>query len=72
MRRAGALMRERAGDIGALMTMEQGKPLAEAKAEATSPAEIIEWFAEEGRRVYGRIVSSALAVNPNLTQNPGY
>jgi succinate-semialdehyde dehydrogenase / glutarate-semialdehyde dehydrogenase len=61
MRRAAALMRERAADIGALMTLEQGKPLAEAKAEATVAADIIEWFAEEGRRVYGRIVPRALA-----------
>jgi succinate-semialdehyde dehydrogenase / glutarate-semialdehyde dehydrogenase len=58
MRRAAALMRERAADIGALMTMEQGKPLAEAKAEAAMSAEVIEWFAEEGRRVYGRVVPS--------------
>jgi succinate-semialdehyde dehydrogenase/glutarate-semialdehyde dehydrogenase len=58
MRRAGALMRERADAIGQVLTLEQGKPLAEAKAEATMSAEIIEWFAEEGRRVYGRIVPS--------------
>jgi succinate-semialdehyde dehydrogenase / glutarate-semialdehyde dehydrogenase len=56
MRRAGALMRERAEAIGQVLTLEQGKPLAEAKAEAAMSAEIIEWFAEEGRRVYGRIV----------------
>ena len=58
MRRAGALMRERADAIGQVLTLEQGKPLAEAKAEAAMSAEIIEWFAEEGRRVYGRIVPS--------------
>ena len=58
MRRAGALMRERAETIGQVLTLEQGKPLAEAKAEAAMSAEIIEWFAEEGRRVYGRIVPS--------------
>ena len=58
MRRAGALMRERAEAIGQVLTLEQGKPLAEAKAEAAMSAEIIEWFAEEGRRVHGRIVPS--------------
>jgi succinate-semialdehyde dehydrogenase/glutarate-semialdehyde dehydrogenase len=58
MRRAGTLMRERAEAIGQVLTLEQGKPLAEAKAEAAMSAEIIEWFAEEGRRVYGRIVPS--------------
>lgn len=58
MSRAAALMRERATDIGALLTQEQGKPLAEAKGEAIAAADIIEWFAEEGQRVYGRIVPS--------------
>ncbi|MFM2262679.1 MAG: Alpha-ketoglutaric semialdehyde dehydrogenase, partial [Pseudomonadota bacterium] len=56
MRKAAALMRERAPQIAELLTQEQGKPLAEAKVEAMSAADIIEWFAEEGRRVYGRIV----------------
>ncbi len=56
LRKAAALMRERAPHIAELLTQEQGKPLAEAKVEAMSAADIIEWFAEEGRRVYGRIV----------------
>lgn len=56
MRRAAALLRERANDIAALLTQEQGKPLAEARIEVNAGADIIEWFAEEGRRVYGRIV----------------
>jgi succinate-semialdehyde dehydrogenase/glutarate-semialdehyde dehydrogenase len=56
MRKAAELMRERAGAIAPLMTLEQGKPLAEAKGEATASADIIDWFAEEGRRAYGRIV----------------
>jgi len=58
MRRAAALMRERAGDIAPLLTQEQGKPLVEAKGEAMAAADIIEWFADEGLRVYGRIVPS--------------
>ncbi|RZL61085.1 MAG: NAD-dependent succinate-semialdehyde dehydrogenase [Variovorax sp.] len=56
MRRAAALLRERANDIGELLTQEQGKPLVEARGEALAGADIIEWFADEGRRVYGRIV----------------
>ena len=56
LRKAAALMRERCDGIAALLTQEQGKPLAEAKAETSMAADIIEWFAEEGRRVYGRIV----------------
>jgi succinate-semialdehyde dehydrogenase/glutarate-semialdehyde dehydrogenase len=58
MRKAAGYMRERAGDIARLLTQEQGKPLAEAKGEAMAAADIIEWFAEEGFRVYGRIVPS--------------
>jgi succinate-semialdehyde dehydrogenase/glutarate-semialdehyde dehydrogenase len=58
LRKAAALMRERAADIAPLLTQEQGKPLVEAKGEAMAAADIIEWFAEEGFRVYGRIVPS--------------
>jgi len=56
MRAAAQLLRERADAIARLMTLEQGKPLAEAKAEIGMAADIIEWFADEGRRVYGRLV----------------
>ncbi|WP_322102511.1 NAD-dependent succinate-semialdehyde dehydrogenase [Paraburkholderia sp. J41] len=56
MRKAAGIVRERVDSIARLMTQEQGKPLAEAKIEVASAADIIEWFADEGRRVYGRIV----------------
>ena len=56
MRQAAQLLRERNADIAALMTQEQGKPLIEAKGEITMACEVIEWFAEEARRVYGRVV----------------
>jgi len=56
MRRAATLMRERADAIGTLLTQEQGKPLVEARGEAAAAADILEWFADEGQRVYGRIV----------------
>ncbi|MGA0584561.1 MAG: aldehyde dehydrogenase family protein, partial [Castellaniella sp.] len=65
MRRAAALLRERAEDIARLLTREQGKPLAEARAETLAGATIIEWFADEGLRVYGRIVPSR---NPSALQ----
>ena len=58
MRRAAALLRERAEGIARLLTQEQGKPLAEAKVEVQAGATIIEWFADEALRVYGRIVPS--------------
>ena len=71
MRRAAVLMRERAADIGALMTQEQGKPLIEAKMEAMASAEIIEWCAEEGRRTYGRIVPArAMNVSAQVHKEP--
>jgi len=57
MRAAAALLRERTEAIATVMTLEQGKPLAEAKVEIGMSCDIIEWFAEESRRVYGRIVS---------------
>lgn len=58
MRKAAALIRERAGEIAPLLTQEQGKPLVEAKGEAMAAADLIEWFADEGMRVYGRLVPS--------------
>lgn len=61
MRRAADLLRTRADDIARLMTLEQGKPLAEARGEVLSGAEIIEWFAEEARRTYGRIIPARRA-----------
>ena len=71
MRRAAVLMRERAADIGAVLTQENGKPLAEAKGEAMAAADIIEWFADEGMRVYGRIVPSrSLAVRQLVVKDP--
>ncbi|MBO1079609.1 NAD-dependent succinate-semialdehyde dehydrogenase [Roseomonas haemaphysalidis] len=56
MRKAADILRERAGEIARIMTMEQGKPLAEAKMEILGGADTIDWFAEEARRAYGRIV----------------
>jgi len=56
MRRAAGLIRERAEAIAPLMTMEQGKPLFEAKTETLLAADIIDWFAEEARRAYGRVI----------------
>ena len=72
MRKAAGLMRERAADIGAVLTQEQGKPLVEAKGEAMAAADIIEWFADEGQRVYGRIVPARgnLAVRQMVLKDP--
>jgi succinate-semialdehyde dehydrogenase/glutarate-semialdehyde dehydrogenase len=56
MRKAADLMRERVQTIAEIMTMEQGKTVAEAKAEILNGADTIDWFAEEGRRTYGRVI----------------
>ena len=56
LRKAADLLRERADMIAPLMTAEQGKPVAEAKMEAIAGADIIDWFAEEARRTYGRVI----------------
>jgi succinate-semialdehyde dehydrogenase/glutarate-semialdehyde dehydrogenase len=53
LRRWHDLMMANQDDLAVLMTAEQGKPLAEAKGEITYAASFIEWFAEEGKRVYG-------------------
>lgn len=62
MRGAAALLRERVGVISTMLTQEQGKPLVEAKTEVLFAADLIEWFADESLRVYGRIVPSRLGV----------
>lgn len=56
MRKASQLLRERVELIAAYMTMEQGKPLVESRMEIMASADTIDWFAEEGRRAYGRVI----------------
>ena len=71
LRRAANLMRERAGYIGQVSTVEQGKVLAESTAEAAASADIFDWFAEESRRAYGRIVPSKFpGVRQNVLKEP--
>jgi succinate-semialdehyde dehydrogenase/glutarate-semialdehyde dehydrogenase len=71
LRKAASLVRERSKDIARTMTQEQGKVLAESIAEVLVTADIIEWFAEEGRRAYGRIVPGrAKGVRQIVTQEP--
>ncbi|MGG5809222.1 NADP-dependent succinate-semialdehyde dehydrogenase [Falsiroseomonas sp. CW058] len=53
LRKLNDLMLAHADDLAAIMTAEQGKPLAEAKGEVAYAASFIEWFAEEGKRIYG-------------------
>src|SRR5471030_2592944 len=65
LRGAALRIRERADAIARIMTLEQGKPIGEARAEMLATADIFEWAAEEGRRAYGRVVPSR---SPNVRQ----
>lgn len=56
LHKAAALMRERAEQIATLLTLEQGKPLVEARGEVTGAAGLFEWYAEEAKRAYGRVL----------------
>jgi len=56
LHRAAKLLKERAEDIGRVMTQEQGKPLAEAKGEVLGAASLFDWYAEEIKRDYGRVL----------------
>src|SRR5579863_8690042 len=56
LRRWFDLMLEHQADLAVLMTAEQGKPLAESKGEIAYAASFLEWFAEEGKRLYGDVI----------------
>jgi succinate-semialdehyde dehydrogenase/glutarate-semialdehyde dehydrogenase len=60
LRKTGDLMRERADAIARTLTLEQGKPLAESKAEVLHSADTFEWFAEEGKRAYGQAIPNSV------------
>ncbi len=65
MRRAAELMRERSDSIARNITLDEGKPLAEAIREVLLSISHIEWHAEEGQRIYGRVIPSR---TPNVRQ----
>ncbi len=66
LRRAAEILRERADQIAPLMTLEQGKPLIESRQEILSSADTFDWFAEEARRAYGRVVPARSEAVLNL------
>ena len=61
LKKTAELIRERVEAIARMLTMEQGKPLAEAKGETMHTADTFEWFAEEAKRAYGRIIPPSVA-----------
>src|SRR3954451_5210492 len=70
LRKAANLVRERADKIAQIMTQEQGKVRPESRGEVLVTADIIEWFAEEGRRAYGRIVPGRKGPRELVVQEP--
>lgn len=67
IKKTADLMRERADALAKTLTMEQGKPVAEAKAEILHSADTFEWFAEEGKRAYGQVIPNSVVGKRHLT-----
>jgi succinate-semialdehyde dehydrogenase/glutarate-semialdehyde dehydrogenase len=57
--RISGLLRADTEDLAVLLSREQGKPAAEARAEIASAADYFQWFADEARRIYGRVMTGA-------------
>jgi succinate-semialdehyde dehydrogenase/glutarate-semialdehyde dehydrogenase len=71
LRDAARLIRERVETIARILTMEQGKPLAESRLEVQAAADVIEWSGEEGRRAYGRVVPArSAAIRQTVLREP--
>ncbi|MCS7021967.1 MAG: NAD-dependent succinate-semialdehyde dehydrogenase [Gemmataceae bacterium] len=67
LKKTAELMRARADELARTMTLEQGKPVAEAKAEVLHSADTFEWFAEEGKRAYGQVIPPSNPQKRHLT-----
>ena len=71
MRNVASLLKERVNEIAPVLTQEQGKPLQQSKSEIALAVDIIDWFAEEGRRAYGRVIPArAEGVHQIVTKEP--
>jgi len=67
LKRTAAILRERSDAIAETLTLEQGKPLPEAKGEVMHSADEFEWFAEEGKRAYGDVIPNAKPGKRHIT-----
>jgi len=67
LKKTAELMRERLDSIARTLTMEQGKPLPESKAEVLHSADTFEWFAEEGKRAYGDVIPNSVPGKRHVT-----
>jgi succinate-semialdehyde dehydrogenase/glutarate-semialdehyde dehydrogenase len=70
LRGAASLLRERTERIARTLVLEQGKPLAEARAEVAAAADITDWYAEEGRRAYGRVIPGEYGTRLSVIPEP--
>ena len=66
LRQGAAYLRDAADSLATELTRQQGKPLVEAKGELAICADVLDWYAEEARRIYGRLIP---ARQPNVTQS---
>src|SRR5262245_53186270 len=67
LKKTADLMRERCDKIARTLTLEQGKPLAESKAEIIHSADTFKWFAEEGKRAYGQVIPNSVPGKRHVT-----
>ena len=70
LRKAATLIRERAETIAVLLTTEQGKPIAEARGEVLSSAALFDYFAEEAKRAYGRVLVRPIGQRSIVIKQP--
>lgn len=68
--KAASLMRERIEEMAVAMTLEEGKPIQESRLEIQRGCDIIEWDANEGRRVYGRVIPSEPGMRHTALRQP--
>lgn len=68
--KAARLMRDRVEETATALTLEQGKPIAQARLEILRGCDIVEWDANEGRRVYGRVIPSEPGMRHTVLRQP--
>jgi succinate-semialdehyde dehydrogenase/glutarate-semialdehyde dehydrogenase len=70
LRKAASLLRERGEEIARIATMEMGKPIRQTRIEVEMSAGVLEWYAEEGRRAYGRVIPGYPGMRLTVRKEP--
>jgi succinate-semialdehyde dehydrogenase/glutarate-semialdehyde dehydrogenase len=68
--KASAIMRARVEEIAVVMTLEQGKPISQSRLEVLRACDILEWDANEGRRIYGRVIPAEPGMRHTVLRQP--